>query len=111
MIRKLIAQPVTVRITQISSVVALAPIEGDTGRSHQFVTPISGDVIQFRETSLLLIAYIYKIGEQPSLGIVERAHHLQLSDRLQRSVAVSVFDDFLNLLCRKEWKLLQRFTR
>ena len=63
MIRKLIAQPVTVRITQISSVVALAPIEGDTGRSHQFVTPISGDVIQLRETSLLLIAYIYKIGE------------------------------------------------
>ena len=76
MIRKLIAQPMAVRITQIIPVVALAPIEGNTGRSHQFVTPISGDVIQFRETSLLFIAYIYKIGEQPSLGIVERAHHL-----------------------------------
>ena len=99
MIRKLIAQPVTVRITQISSVVALAPIEGNTGRSHQFVAPISGDVVQFRETSLRLIAYIYKIGEQPSLGIIERAYHLQLTYRLQRTVTIPIFDDFLDLLC------------
>ena len=108
-VTELIAQPVAVLRPQIAFLVAFPLIEGHTPRRHQLVAAILGYLFQARRllAVVILLVYIYKIGEQPPLRVVELTHHRQFAERLHPPVAPQISHDALHLLGREEGQFLQ----
>ena len=113
-IGKLIAQPVTIRIAQIPLTIALALIERDACRAHQFVVPILHHVLQ-PQLSLrvrhLRLVHIYQTAQQAPHAVVERTDHTKFAQRLDGAIAIQILHQLLYLLGREKRQLLELFTR
>ena len=111
-VAELVAQPMAVFRPQVAFLVTLALIERHAARRHQLMMAVLSDILDawwFLAIVIVLLVYIYKIGEQSSLRVVQFPDHRQLAERLHPPVAPQIFHDTLHLLGREEGKFLQLF--
>ena len=78
------------------------------------MAPVFRDIFQ-SQVSLCIcqlgLVYIYDIGEQAPLTVIERTDHAEFAQRLHRPIAIEVLHEFLYLLGGEKGKLFELFTR